>query len=121
MADLPDDIDVTPDNEDRVAEYFELKEVAKTLRADRRDLKQQHPDYEELQKVKKEAKRLRDNIKNSEDILIIKEKLSQIKERMGLIKEIILNEMIESDQEEVKKEDRKLKIVPVLKDVKAED
>lgn len=111
-------VDIEADGVDRVEQYFELKELAKTLRQDIKDMKEQHDDWEELQELKKQVKDINENIKGMEDIRIVDEKLKGVKEKMGLIKEIIMTELIETGAEEVKKDGRKLKLVQTIKEMK---
>jgi predicted TIM-barrel fold metal-dependent hydrolase len=113
--------DMQAQSTDKVAEYFQLKNTAKTLRRDMKDLRTQHEDYEELEKLSKKVKELRDNIKNDQAIHELKEKIDQIKERMDLLKELIRVELIETAEEEVKKDGRKLKLVQVLKEMKEDE
>ncbi len=112
---------LTNENLDKVEEYFKLKGVMRTLRNDLKDLKAQSEDYAELTKIVKKAKELRDKIKEDENIRNITEKLEVTKERAELLKELIRIELLETAQEEVKRNGRKLKIVNILKEMKDED
>ncbi len=114
------DDDNTQDYASSVEEYFEIKGTIKTLRDDLKELKENHDDFEELEALNKKVKELRANIKNNEDIRIVEEKLSDLKERQNLLKEIIKVQLVEMNQEEVKQDGRKLKIVQVLKEMKDE-
>ncbi|HEX9804640.1 MAG TPA: hypothetical protein VGA67_03085, partial [Candidatus Dojkabacteria bacterium] len=115
---IPEIAAIGEEGADRATEYFELKRVKKTLSDDLKDLTQNHENFEEAEKMKKELKILRDKINDNEDIRLIKEKVATIKERMELIKEIIKNELMETEEKEVKREGRKLKLVEVLKEMK---
>lgn len=112
---------LTNENLDKVEEYFKLKGVMRTLRNDLKDLKAQSEDYAELTKIVKKAKELRDKIKEDENIKNITEKLEVTKERVELLKELIRIELLETAQEEVKRNGRKLKIVNILKEMKDEE
>lgn len=103
---------------DRATEYFELKEQMRALRADLKDFQVQHEDYKELEELNKKVKVLREKIKDNEDIKTLKSKIDQIKERMDLIKELIRIELIDTAQEEVIREGKKLKLVYILKEMK---
>jgi protein subunit release factor A len=118
---IPEIAAIGEEGADRATEYFELKRVKKTLSDDLKDLTQNHENFEEAEKMKKELKILRDKINDNEDIRLIKEKVATIKERMELIKEIIKNELMETEEKEVKREGRKLKLVEVLKEMKDEE
>lgn len=103
---------------DKAQEYFDIKNQLRTLRADLKDLKTQHEDFQELEELNKKVKVLRENIKDDEDIKGIKEKIDELKERQDLLKELIRIELIDTAQEEVKRDGRKLKLVSVLKEMK---
>lgn len=108
------------ENPDRLEEYFQIKDTLRTLRKDLRDMKDEHPDAEELKQVSKKAKELRENVKNEEDIRIVTEKISSLKERQDLLKEIIKAEMVENEQTEIKVNGRKFQLVEVLKETRDE-
>lgn len=112
------DNDIPENPTDRATEYFELKEQARALRADLKDIQTQHEDYLELEELNKKAKILREKIKDDNDIKTLKAKIEQIKERMDLIKELIRIELIDTAQEEVVRDGRKLKLVYILKEMK---
>lgn len=112
-----DDLLSNPDL-DKVAEYFKLKGVLKTLRNDLKDIRDSMDDYIELEKIMKKTKELRDRIKGDETIHELSDKLMVTKERMDLVKELIRLDLIENAQEEIKKDGRKLKLMHVLKEVK---
>ena len=103
---------------DKVEEYFKLKGVLKTLRNDIKDIKDSLEAQIELQKIQKKVKELRDRIKGDETIFELTEKLSATRERLDLIKELIRIDLIETAQQEVKKDGKKLKLVHILKEVK---
>jgi hypothetical protein len=109
---------LTDSNIDKVGEYFKLKGVMRTLRTDIKDIKASMDAQMELDKIMKKVKELRDKVKGDETIFELTEKLSTTKERSELLKELIRIDLIESAQEEVKKDGRKLKLVHVLKEVK---
>ena len=119
---MEDDViqDMAEQDFDKVTEYFRIKKAQKTLRKDLREKKTQHPNNDEIEKLKKQLKELREEVKEEEQIKELKEKLSQLKERLDLMKEMIRIELIENAQEEVRKEDedKKLKLVYVLKEMK---
>jgi len=112
--------ELSAENLDKVEEYFRLKDVSRTLRNDLKDLKIQMPETEELDKLNKKVKELRETIKNNENIRVLTEKIQGSKERMELLKELIRIELLESAQEEVKRNGRKLKIVNILREMKDE-
>lgn len=68
----------------------------------------------------KKVKELKEEVKNDETVKTLTEKLSVNKERMELLKELIRIELLESAQEEVKRNGRKLKIMNILKEMKDE-
>lgn len=107
--------------EERLEEYFKLKEVLKTLRNDVKDLKVQHEFYKEWEEYSKKAKELSQMIKDDENIRLMSEKISTTRERMDLIKELIRIDMIERAMDEVKKDGKKLKLVNIVKEVKDDD
>ncbi len=111
---------LTDENLDKVEEYFKLKDATRTLRNDLKDLKVQMEETEELEKLTKRVKELREKIKENENIRNLTEKIQGTKERMELLKELIRIELLESAQEEVKRNGRKLKIVNILKEMKDE-
>lgn len=113
--------DSNKQNPNQVQEYFDLKEQIKTLRADLKDITTQHEHFQEREELKKKVKLLNEEIKDDEDIKGLKAKIDQIKERMDLLKELIRIELIDTAQEEVKKDGRKLKLVYVLKEMKDEN
>ena len=109
---------ISKESSDKVDEYFRLKKALTEKRKDLKDLQTQHPDYDEMQKAKKKAKELTDKIKDTEEIALAREKTKQIAERMGLLKEIIRIQLIEDGEEKVKKDDKVLKLVYILKETK---
>lgn len=117
---MDEDFQINDDNPNKVEEYFKTKEALKTLREDLKEHKENNEDFKQLTEIMKEVKQLRDKIKNNEEISIITQKAETLKERMELLKEIIKTELLESAQEEVKMDGRKLKIVQVLKEMKDE-
>lgn len=106
---------------DKVEEYFKLKGVLRTLRADLKDIQAQDEYYTELEKIMKRAKELREKIAGNEDIMNLKEKIQTTKERQDLLKELIRIELLEEGKEEVEKDDRKLKLLYILKELKNEN
>lgn len=117
-----DNIEILSDeNPNRVEEYFKTKEVLRTLKDDLKELKENNDDVKKLKEMDKEIKPLKERIKNNEDMKIINNKIAGLKERMDLLKEIIKKELMETSQEEVKMDGRKLKLVQVLKEMKDED
>lgn len=116
-----DEIETKPTEGDRVEEYFQLKDSLRTFRNDLKDLKESQPDFEELKKLVEKTKTLRQRLTNNEDIAILQDKVDGIKERMDLIKEIIKTELIESQQEEVKHNGRKLRLVQVIKELRDQE
>lgn len=108
------------DKLDKVEEYFRLKGVGRTLRNDLKDAKIQIDKTEEIEKLMKKVKELKEEVKNDETVKTLTEKLSVNKERMELLKELIRIELLESAQEEVKRNGRKLKIMNILKEMKDE-
>jgi hypothetical protein len=119
VSDSTNDI-LSDENLDKVAEYFKIKGVLRTLRNDIKDLKIQIPENEELDKLGKKIKELREKIKDNEEVKILTEKIQDAKERMELLKELIRIELLETAREEVKKDGRKLKIVNILREMKDE-
>lgn len=107
--------------EERTAEYFQIKQTLKTLRGDLKDLKEEHPEYEDLKKLTEKAKKIRDKIKTNQDIHLINDKIEQLKDRSDLIKEIVKQQLLDGGLEEVKGEYKSLKLVKILKEVKNED
>lgn len=112
-----DDLLSNPDL-DKVEEYFKLKGVIKTLRNDLKDIKDSLEAQIELEKLSKKTKELRDKVKGDETVFELTEKLGTTRERLDLIKELIRIDLIETAQEEVKRDGKKLKLVHVLKEVK---
>ncbi|GAB4285417.1 MAG: hypothetical protein Kow0081_3220 [Candidatus Dojkabacteria bacterium] len=106
---------------DNTDEYFQLKKTAKTLRADLKQLKEQHEDYNELQKLTKKVTEIRNKIKEDSKIKELSEKLKSIKERMDLLKEMIRIELLENSQEEVEKDGMVLKLVYVVKEMRSKE
>jgi TolA-binding protein len=102
---------------DKVDEYFEIKNQIKTLRRDFKQFQEDHPNYVKLQDLNKKIKKLREEIRETEEIKNIKNKIDELKERQELLKELIRINLIESDQEEVKRNGKKLKLIPVLKEM----
>lgn len=109
------------DSIDKISEYFQIKGTLKTLRGDLKDLKENHEDYDELKRLQEKVKLLRQRIKDNEDIHILEDKIGMLKERQDLIKEIIKAELIDSAEEEIKHDGRKLKLIQTLKEMKDEE
>ncbi|BCX13967.1 MAG: hypothetical protein KatS3mg085_499 [Candidatus Dojkabacteria bacterium] len=109
------------DSKDKASEYFDIKEQIKALRRDLKAVTEDHPNYDELQQLNKKVKKLRDEIKDTEEVKKLKEKINELKERQELLKELIRVELIETSQDEIKRNGKKLKLVPVLKEVSDED
>lgn len=105
---------------DKVEDYFRQKGIIRTLRNDLKDHKLQMPQTEELEKLTKKLKELREEVKNDETVRSLTEKMATSKERMELLKELIRIELLESAQEEVKRNGRKLKLVNILREMKDE-
>ncbi|MEP7103132.1 MAG: hypothetical protein ABI721_00280 [Candidatus Dojkabacteria bacterium] len=118
MSNTKNDDLLTNENLDKVEEYFKLKGVIKTLRNDLKDIKDSLEAQIELEKINKKVKELRDKVKGDETVFELSEKLSTTRERLDLIKELIRIDLIETAQEEVKRDGKKLKLVHVLKEVK---
>ncbi len=108
-------------DQNKIEEYFQLKSSLKTIRRDLSEMKKEHEANDELKQLKEKAKLLKNKIKNDEEIYQVQQKLDNLNERIKLLKEIIKAELIQNNKNEVKREGRKLKIVPVLKEVKDED
>lgn len=106
------------ENLDKVEEYFRLKDSLRVLRNDIKDIKLQQPEVQEMEELQKKVKKLREDIKENEEVKIMTEKMAIVKERMDLLKELIRIELLDSAQEEVKRNGRKLKIVTILKEMK---
>lgn len=106
---------------DKVDEYFKLKSTLKTLRTDLKDIQAQDEYYVELEKIMKRVKELREKIAGNKDIMDLKEKIQTTKERQDLIKELIRIELLDEGKEEVEKDDRKLKLLYILKELKNEN
>lgn len=113
--------DLNDENPDKVDEYFQTKNVIRTLRSDLKDIKANHPDALEIEKLNKQLKQLRERVKNTEEVKILTEKIATLTERLELIKEIIRVELIQLEKEEVKHEGKKLKLVQILKEMKDEE
>lgn len=109
------------DGFDKAKEFFQLKKTSTNLRRDLKDFKIQHPNYKELEDLRKKTKELRDEMNEQEEIRELSDKLKQIKERMDLIKEMLRIEMIENAQEEVKEDGKILKLVYIVKEIKDKD
>mgnify|MGYP000329421628 CR=1 FL=1 len=122
---MDDDViqDMAEQDFDKVTEYFRIKKAQKTLRKDLKEKKIQHSNHQEIEELTKKLKALREEVKEDEQIKELKDKLDQLKERLDLMKEMIRIELIENAQEEVRKEDedKKLKLVYVLKEMKKDD
>lgn len=101
--------------QEKFQEYLEQAEVVKTLNADLKDATQTHEIYPELEKILKEAKQLKEKLANVTEVALIKEKCDGAKERLGLLKDILLAEMNEAGQTEVKYNGKTAKIVPSMK------
>lgn len=106
---------------DKVEEYFKLKGVLKTLRADLKDIQSQDEFHIELEKIMKRVKELKEKIAGNEDIMNLKEKIQVTKERQDLLKELIRIELLEEGRDEVEREDRKLKLLYILKELRNEN
>ncbi len=106
--------------ETRVEEYFEAKKTLKNLRRDLKEIKENHPEFDELKQITEKAKIVRTKIKDDEEIKVLEEKTAGLKDRMDLLKEIIRAEMIEEDRTEITQDGQKLKLVPILKEIKEE-
>ncbi len=87
--------------EEKLKEYFEVKGQIKTIREDLKDMIDNHPATEVIEKLKKELKEKRETINDEEDISLIKEKIKGLKERSDLLKEIIMAEMKELGETKV--------------------
>jgi hypothetical protein len=120
MADvnISNDELLTVEGLDKVEEYFKMKDIIRNLRNDLKDLKLQNPEIEELDKLTKRVKEIREKVKEDETIKTLEEKISNSKERMDLLKELIRIDLLETAQEEVKRNGRKLKVVSVLKEMR---
>jgi len=121
MATKASNDDVLADNIDKVDEYFKMKDVMRTLRGDVKDMKLQRPESKELEQVSKKAKQLRDEIKADEAIRAADEKIQVAKERMDLLKELIRIELLDKGQNEVIKNGKKLKLVSIIREDKAQE
>lgn len=105
----------------KVEEYFKQKGIIRTLRSDLKDHKAQMEEVQELEKLMKRVKELREKIKEDETVRNLTEKIQTTKERQDLLKELIRIDLLESGQEEVKHNGRKLKLVNNIKELKDED
>lgn len=112
---------LTNEGLDKVEEYFKLKDSLRVLRNDIKDIKLQQPEVQDLEKLQKKIKEMRENIKEDESIKNMTEKIVVVKERMELLKELIRIELLDTAQEEVKRNGRKLKIVSILREMKDEE
>jgi len=110
--------DLNDENPDKVDEYFTTKRVIKDLRAELKEFKESHEEYLEADKLSKKLKNLRDKINNQTEVRILSEKIATLTERLELLKEIIKVQLIELEQEEIKHDGRKLKLVKVLKEMR---
>lgn len=109
------------EHEDKATEYFQIKKTLKVLRGDLKQIKEDHEDFDELKRLKEKSKLLTKRIKDSEDVRILEDKIGMLRERQDLIKEIIKAELMEAEEEEIKRDGRKLKLVPTLKEMKDEE
>lgn len=122
MSDEKDPLaDYSTEDIDRPKEYFRLKKSTSVLRKDLKDIEIQHPEYEALQKLKREAKKIREEMDENEEIKEIKEKVKEMKERMDLLKEMIRIDLIENSELEIKQDGKVLKLIYVVKEGKEED
>lgn len=120
-SELDPELGLDDQNPDKAEEYFKTKQQLKTLRSDLRDLKDQHERNDEIKELSEKLRRLRSEVANQEDIRALSDKISTLKERMDLLKDIIKMELIESEQEEVKREGYKLKLIQTLKEMRDEE
>lgn len=86
------------DKEEKLIEYFQIIDTIKTLRADLKDFKDNHPLTEKIAEIQKQLKEFRDELRDDEGVVAIENKLKGLKERQGLIREIILVHMKESGE-----------------------
>ncbi len=101
--------------EEKFKEYLDQGEVVKTLNADLKDATQSHELYPEIEELQKQLKQLKEKLATVTEIALIKEKRDGARERQGLIKDILLAEMHESGQNEVKVEGKTAKIISAMK------
>jgi DNA-binding transcriptional regulator GbsR (MarR family) len=99
-----------------VQEYFKVKKVVKDFNADLRDYKKEHELTPRIEELKKELKKLKTELAVDKMVMDMKEDLDSSKERMTLLKDIITQEMLETGQEEVFYEGKKLRLVKLLKE-----
>lgn len=100
---------------EKFKEYLEQAEVVKTVNRDLRDAMRTHELYPEIEKLAKELKQLREKLTSVTEIALIKEKRDGARERLGLLKDILIAEMNESGENEVKLEGKKAKLVATMK------
>lgn len=99
----------------KVDEYFELRDQIRTIKADLKDLIDNHDNTERIEELKKEMKELKEQMKEDEGITAIQDKIKDLKERQDLLKEIILVEMKESGQEKIEYKGNEIIIAENLK------
>lgn len=115
-----DDDKQAVESADKAGEYFQLRRALKDMRAELRALREEHPDTEELKQLTEKAKRLRLKIREDEQISKLQRDIETANERSKLLKEIIKAELIETEQDEVVRDGRKLKLVREIKEMKDE-
>lgn len=101
--------------EEKLDEYFELKDSIKTFRADLKDMIDQHELAESIEEMKKELKELQDKRNDDESIKQVSDKIKTMKERQDLLKEIVLAEMKESGQTKFEYNGQEILIMENLK------
>ncbi|MCA9385831.1 hypothetical protein KC717_04230 [Candidatus Dojkabacteria bacterium] len=99
----------------KLEEYFELQDTIRTIKADMKEMIDNHDLTEEINEIKKELKNRKDQIAEDEGIVVIKDKIKTLKERQDLLKEIILVEMKEAGQEKLEYNGNEIVIAEALK------
>ncbi|MBP9758203.1 hypothetical protein KBD45_00780 [Candidatus Dojkabacteria bacterium] len=99
----------------KVDEYFELRDQIRTIKADLKDLVDDHEVTERIDELRKEMKELKGQMEEDEGIVAIQNKIKDLKERQDLLKEIILVEMKESGQDKIEYNGNEILITEGLK------
>jgi hypothetical protein len=107
--------------EELTEEYFQAKQDLRESNKQLRELKDEHPEADELKKLSDQARQIRKRMKMEEDIGMLHENSKKLRERKKMLKELIKIKLQTKGVDEVVRGQKKLKVTAVLKEMKNEE